>query len=70
MGNRGNRFRERNNQDRGLNTIKFTLPRFKGSSVAMSSLNGKFNVSRFFRTNNISTTLKVKYALMQFEGMR
>ena len=32
MGNKGNRFREMNDQDRGLNTIKVTLPWFKGSS--------------------------------------
>ncbi|KAH0667840.1 hypothetical protein KY285_029046 [Solanum tuberosum] len=69
IGNRGNRFRERNDhQDRGLNTIKVTLPRFKGSSDPDEFLEWKIQSERIFLTNNISETLKVKYALTQFEG--
>ena len=70
MGNRGNRFRERNNQDRGLNTIKFTLPRFEGSSDPNEFLEWKIQSEPIILTNNILATLKAKYALMQFEGMR
>ncbi|KAK6780099.1 hypothetical protein RDI58_022283 [Solanum bulbocastanum] len=65
---RGNMFRERNDQDRGLNTIKVTLPKFKESSDPNEFLEWKFQSEQIFHTNNISKTLKAKYALMQFDG--
>ena len=68
MGNRGNRFRERNDQDRGLNTIKVTLPRFKGSSDPDEFLEWKIQSEPIFLTNNIWATLKEKYVVTQFEG--
>ena len=68
MGNRANRFGERHDQDRGLNTIKVTLPKFKGSSDPDEFLEWKIQSERIFLTNNISETLKAKYALTQFEG--
>ena len=67
MVNRGSRFRERNDQDRGLNTIKVTHPRFKGSSDPDEFLEWKLQSERIFLTNNISASLKVKYALKKFE---
>ncbi|KAH0652675.1 hypothetical protein KY289_030353 [Solanum tuberosum] len=68
IGNRGNRSRERNDQYRGLNTIKVTLPRFKGSGDPEDFLEWKIQSDQIFLTNSISKTLKVKYALMQFKG--
>ena len=48
MENIGNRFRERNDQDRGLNTIKVTHPSLKEVMTPMSSWNGKFKVNGSF----------------------
>ena len=67
MGNRGSRFRERNDQDRGLNTIKVTHQRFKGISDPDEFLEWKIQSERIVLTNNISASLKVKYALARFE---
>ena len=67
MGNRGNRFRKKNDNDRGLNIIKVTLPRFKEISDPDEFLEWKLHSERIFLTNNISASLKVKYALARFE---
>ena len=68
MGNRGNRFRKKNDNDRGLNIIKVTLPRFKEISDPDEFLEWKIQCERIFLKNIISATLKAKYALTQFEG--
>ena len=51
-----------------MNTIKVTLPRFKGSSDPDEFLEWKIQSEWIFLTNNILETLKAKYALTQFEG--
>ena len=51
-----------------MNTIKVTLQRFKGSSDPDEFLEWKLQSEQILLTNNISATLKAKYALMQFEG--
>ena len=51
-----------------MNTIKVTLPRFKGSSDNDKFLEWKIQSERIFLRNNISASSKLKYALTQFEG--
>lgn len=66
-GIRGDRHGDRVDQNRGLNTIKVTLPKFKGSSDLEEFLEWKLQSEQIFLTN-ISDALKAKYALTQFEG--
>ncbi|XP_060201743.1 uncharacterized protein LOC132630186 [Lycium barbarum] len=55
------------NQERGLNTIKVTLPKFKGSSDPEEFLEWILQSEGIFQVNNISNAMKVKYAITQFE---
>ncbi|KAF3648831.1 Mediator of RNA polymerase II transcription subunit 10a [Capsicum annuum] len=55
-------------RDSSFNTIKVTLPTFKGGSDPKAYLNWELQCERIFQTNDLTEIKKATYAIAQFEG--
>ncbi|PHU13617.1 hypothetical protein BC332_14822 [Capsicum chinense] len=55
-------------RDTGLNSIKITLPSFKGTSDPSLYLDWELQCNRIFQLNELTSQKKVAHAIAQFEG--
>jgi len=65
----GREYNRRNDdEDRGFNNIKVTLPFFKGSSDPNEYLDWIVKLERQYNLNNVSDVKKMNYAISHLEG--